>query len=52
MGGLFVLNVAYDVINGNASSSAYIAESVDFWHSRLGHVNYALINKLKNKRLV
>ena len=27
-------------INGNASS-AYLTESVNLWHSRLGHVNYA-----------
>ena len=51
-GGLFVLNVAFDAANGNASSSAYIAESVDLWHGRLGHVNYASINKLKNLRLI
>jgi len=51
-GGLFILNVASDVVNGNSSSSAYIAESVDLWHSRLGHVNYASINKAKNMRLI
>jgi len=51
-GGLFVLNVASNDVNGNASSSAYIAKSVDLWHSRLRHVNYASINKLKNMRLI
>ena len=50
-GGLFVLNVASDAVNENASS-AYIAESVDLWHSRLRHANYASINKLKNMRLI
>jgi len=50
-GGLFVLNVASDVVNGNASS-VYIAESVDLWHDRLGHINYASINKLRNMRLI
>jgi len=39
--GFFVLNVDSDAVNGNTSSSAYIAESMDLWHSRLGHVNYA-----------
>jgi len=46
-GGLFVLNVASDAVNENASS-AYIVESVDLWHGKLRHVNYASINKLKN----
>jgi len=41
-GGLFVLNVASDAVNGNASSFAYIVESVD----------YASTNKLKNMRLI
>jgi len=47
-GGLFVLNVTADAANGNASTSIYIAKSVDLWHGRLGHVNYASINKLRN----
>jgi len=51
-GGLFVPNVASDVVNGNASTSTYIVESVDLWHGRLGHVNYASINKLRNVRLI
>ena len=49
-GGLFVLNVASDVVNENASTSTYIAESVNLWHARLGHD--ASINKLKNMRLI
>jgi len=50
--GLFVLSVVSDAVNGNASSSPYIAVSVDLWHSGLGHVNYASIDKLKNMRLI
>ena len=33
--GLFMLNV-YDIINNNTSSSAYIVDSCDIWHGRLG----------------
>jgi len=51
-GGLFVLNIASDTVNGNASCSAYITESVNLWHNRLGHVNYASINKLKNMQVI
>ena len=37
---LFMLNV-YDIINNSAfSSSAYIVDSCDIWHGRLGHVNF------------
>ncbi|XP_039141238.1 uncharacterized protein LOC120278531 [Dioscorea cayenensis subsp. rotundata] len=46
--GLFVLNIA----NGNSSSSAYIVESVNLWHGRLGHVNIASIKRLKNLNLI
>jgi len=52
VGGFFVLNVASEAINKNASTYAYIAEFVDLLHGRLGHVNYASINKLKNMRLI
>ena len=41
---LLVLNI-YNVINGNASTFAYIVtfnDSYDIWHSRLGHVNASL----------
>ena len=43
--GLFILNVASSVlaINKNVCSSAYIAESLNLWHGRLGHVNVASI---------
>ena len=39
-------------MNANVSSSAYIVESVDLWHGKLGHVNFASIKKLKNSRLI
>ncbi|TYK01594.1 ty1-copia retrotransposon protein [Cucumis melo var. makuwa] len=48
--GLFVLNTIF--INENASSSAYVIESVNLWHGRLGHVNFASIRKLKDLRLI
>ena len=43
--GLFKLNVFNDnviasTINKDFMSSAYIVESYELWHSRLGHVNY------------
>ena len=44
--GLFMLNV-YDIINNNASSfSAYIVDSCDIWHGRLGHVNFSYMKKM------
>ncbi|KAL0537600.1 hypothetical protein IC582_026583 [Cucumis melo] len=48
--GLFVLNTVS--MNSNASSLAYIVESADLWHCRLGHVNFASIRKLKDLRLI
>ena len=44
--GLFMLNVFY-IINNNASSSfAYIVDSYDIWHGRLGHVNFSYMKWL------
>jgi len=51
-GSLFVLNLASEILNGNISSSTYIAEFVDLWHGRLGHVNYASIKQLKHMKLI
>jgi len=51
VGALF-LKVASDAVTRNASAFAYIAESVDLWYGRLGHVNYASINKLRNMWLI
>ena len=48
--GLFVLNTAF--MNANVSSSAYITESIDLWHGRLGHANFASIRKLKDLKLI
>jgi len=49
---LYVLNITSDNANEKPSSSAYIAESVDLWHSRLGHVNFASLKRLRNMRLI
>lgn len=43
--GLFVLNIS-DVINENASS-AYLIDSYDVWHARLGHVSIGYIKKMQ-----
>ncbi|TYK22177.1 ty1-copia retrotransposon protein [Cucumis melo var. makuwa] len=48
--GLFVLNTIS--MNANASSSAYVVESVNLWHGRLRHENFASIRKLKDFRLI
>ena len=50
--GLFMLNV-YNIINNNASSSsAYIVDSCDIWHSRLGHVNFSNMKKMVELSLI
>ena len=46
----FVLNTVF--MNANTSSSAYIIESIDMWHGRLGHVNFASIKKLKDVKII
>ena len=48
---LFVLNVS-EVINENASSSAYLIDSYDIWHARLGHVNPTYVMKLQRLGLI
>lgn len=50
--GLFVLNVASEIINKNASSSAYLLESCVTWYERLGHVNFDSIKRLRQLRLI
>ena len=37
---LFVLNLASETMNENVFSTVYIAEFVDLWHGRLGHINF------------
>lgn len=45
--GLFVLNI-FEVMNNNASSSfAYMLDSINLWHGRLGHVNSSYIKKMQ-----
>ena len=38
--------------NNKASTSAYIIESQNVWHGRLGHVNYDTMRKLINMELI
>ena len=51
-GGLLVLNAVAQINNETAANSVYIAESVDLWHGRLGHVNFASLKRLRNMRLI
>ena len=44
--GLFKLNVTVADNNKTSTSSAYLIDSCDMWHFRLGHVNKASIKKL------
>ena len=55
--GLFKLNVFNDnviasTINKSFMSSAYIVESCELWHFRLGHVNYRSMYKMTNLGLL
>ena len=55
--GLFKINVFNDnvialTINKSFMSSAYIVESCELWHSRLGHVNYRSMYKMANLGLL
>ena len=47
-GGMFKLNVMTLIpkINEKASPSAYMLESPNLWHGRLGHVNFDSIRRL------
>ena len=38
--GLFKLNVIANAMNEINNASAYIVDSSNLWHSRLGHVNF------------
>ena len=49
-GGLFVLNTVE--MNNDVPSSAYIVESLNLWHGRLGHVNIASIKRMRNMNLL
>ena len=50
--GLFKLNVMTlkPTINNKAISSAYLLESSNLWHGRLGHVNFNSLRKLINMK--
>jgi len=47
---LFVLNIS-EIIN-ESCSSAYIVDSYDMWHARLGHVNSSYVMKLQRLGLI
>ena len=49
-GGMWKINVMTIIKSemNKVSSSAYILESSNLWHSRLGHVNYDTLCKLIN----
>ena len=49
--GLFVLSIS-EVINGNASSFAYLVDSYDIWHAGLGHVSSGYIKKMQTLGLI
>jgi hypothetical protein len=48
---LFVLNVA-NKMNENVSSSAYLFDSIDLWHARLGHVSLSYLKKMNSLGLI
>ena len=45
--GLFMLETDCENMNISSNSSAYIVESLDLWHDRLGHVNVAASERMK-----
>ena len=50
--GLFVLSID-KVINKNGSfSCAYLVDSINIWHGRLGHVNLGYIKKMKESGII
>ena len=52
--GLFKMNVMTMVsyFNNKNTSSAYMLESSNIWHGRLGHVNFDTLHKLMNLELL
>ena len=50
--GLFKLNVMTINNNKNNDSSAYLLESNNLWHARLGHVNYKSLQKMINMEIL
>ena len=49
--GLFLLSI-FEVMNENAYSSAYLVDSYDIWHARLGHVSSGYIKKRQTLGLI
>ena len=49
--GLFVLSIS-EVMNGNSSSSAYLAYSYDVWHARLEYASSEYIKKMQTLDLI
>ena len=49
--GLFLLSIS-EIINGNASSSAYLVDFYDIWHAKLGHMSSGYIKKMKTLDLI
>ena len=52
--GLFKMNgiIIVSDFNNKNTSSAYMLESSNIWHGRLGHVNFDTLNKLMNLELL
>ena len=50
--GLFVLETDCENMNISCKSFAYIVESLDLWHGRLGHVNVAASKRIKQISLI
>ena len=50
--GFFVLNVSEIINKFGSMSSAYIVNSYDIWHGRLGHVNSSYVIKLQRLGLI
>ena len=52
-GGLFVLNIVQEIVNNaSISNSAYIVDSINLWHGRLGHVKIASIKMTRKIELI
>ena len=45
------MNVS-EILNNKVSSSAYIVDSCDVWHGRLGSVNFSYIKKIGELSLI
>ena len=50
--GLFALEIDCENMNIFSNSFAYIVESLDLWHGRLGYVNVAAIKRMKQIILI